>query len=231
MISQAKLSNIVSIEGNIGSGKSTLLKYLRLKYKENKNIVFVDEPVEDWDHVKDLQGTTMLQLFYQDQQKHAFAFQMMAFISRLSKLKDAIEKNPNSIIITERSLYTDKMVFAQMLKDSGNIPHEHHQIYLMWFQTFIADYPIDKIIYVNTPPSICHERISIRSRDGESNIPLEYLEKCHAYHNNMINKYSTNCVCQDQLVINGSENIGENNNLLEQWGDKIHEFINCQTSK
>jgi len=177
MISQAKLSNIVSIEGNIGSGKSTLLKYLRLKYKENKNIVFVDEPVEDWDHVKDLQGTPMLQLFYQDQQKHAFAFQMMAFISRLNVLKNAIKNiKENTIFITERSLFTDKMVFAQMLYDSGKMEYINYKIYLNWFDSFTSEFPIHKIIYIKTNPEICHFRVMKRLREGENLISLEYLD-------------------------------------------------------
>ena len=215
----------VSIEGNIGSGKSTLLRNLREKYSNDKKIVFVDEPVEEWESIQNEHGMPMLQLFYNDQKTHAFAFQMMAFISRLSKLKEAVEKNPGAIIVTERSLYTDKMVFAQMLRDSKEILYEHHQIYLKWFETFVCDYPVDKIIYVNTPPKICHERIAIRSRNGESVIPLDYLEKCHNYHNIMINPYSTKCVCKVQLLLNGQINIYENKEALTEWLEQIDVFI------
>jgi len=225
MSSAAKPVKIVSIEGNIGGGKSTLLKKMREKYSTETDIVFVDEPVDDWEDIKDENGTSMLQLFYKDPNKHAFAFQMMAFISRFSKLKEAIDKNPGATIITERSLYTDKMVFAQMLRDSNKIAYEHHQIYLKWFETFASDYPISKIIYVNTPPNICYERIAIRSRNGESTIPLEYLENCHSYHNNMIGKFSKDCVCQDQIVIDGSNNIYENEKLIELWLNDIDTFI------
>lgn len=215
----------VSIEGNIGSGKSTLLRNLREKYSNDKKIVFVDEPVEEWESIQNEHGMPMLQLFYNDQKTHAFAFQMMAFISRLSKLKEAVDKNPGAIIVTERSLYTDKMVFAQMLRDSKEILYEHHQIYLKWFETFVCDYPVDKIIYVNTPPKICHERIAIRSRNGESVIPLDYLEKCHNYHNIMINPYSTKCVCKVQLLLNGQINIYENKEALIEWLEQIDVFI------
>ena len=215
----------VSIEGNIGSGKSTLLRNLREKYSNDKKVVFVDEPVEDWESIQNEHGMPMLQLFYNDQKTHAFAFQMMAFISRLSKLKEAVGKNPGAIIITERSLYTDKMVFAQMLRDSNEILYEHHQIYLKWFDTFVSDFPVDKIIYVKTPPQICHERIAIRSRNGESVIPLDYLEKCHLYHNSMINPYSTKCICKDQLLLNGQINIYENKEALTEWLEQIDVFI------
>ena len=71
---------IISIEGNIGSGKSTLLEQLRTKYKNNKQIVFINEPVDEWDTIKDEDGQTILSKFYKNQSKYAFSFQMMAYI-------------------------------------------------------------------------------------------------------------------------------------------------------
>ena len=105
---------IISIEGNIGSGKSTLLENLRKYYNGNTRVIFLREPVDDWEKIKDNQGNTMLKKFYADQEKYSFAFQMMAYISRLTILRDTIKEivsennNKQYIIITERSLYTDK---------------------------------------------------------------------------------------------------------------------------
>ena len=39
----------------------------------------------------------------------------------------------DTIIITERSLHTDRMVFAKMLYESGLIEDVNYQIYLKWF--------------------------------------------------------------------------------------------------
>ena len=41
---------IITIEGNIGSGKSTIINYL--KTINNKDIVFIDEPVNEWLNIK-----------------------------------------------------------------------------------------------------------------------------------------------------------------------------------
>jgi deoxyadenosine/deoxycytidine kinase len=109
--------NIVSIEGNIGSGKSTLLSNLRETLKDRNDIVFLKEPVDEWEKITDENGLTMLEKFYSNQKAYSFPFQMMAYISRLALLKEAVKNNPSSIIITERSLFTDKMVFAKMLYD------------------------------------------------------------------------------------------------------------------
>ena len=80
---------IWSIEGNIGSGKSTLIKMLKEK-NDKKNIVFIPEPVNEWDKIKDDSNITVLQRFYENKDKWSFSFQMMAYISRLAQLKHFI---------------------------------------------------------------------------------------------------------------------------------------------
>ena len=58
------MSQIITIEGNIGSGKSTLLEHLKEKYntEESNNIIFLREPVDEWENIKDENGTTVLQM-------------------------------------------------------------------------------------------------------------------------------------------------------------------------
>ena len=125
-------AKVISIEGNIGSGKSTLLSHLKqsLSAENVPQIIFLQEPVDEWENIKDEQGNTMIQKFYGDQTKYSFSFQMMAYISRLALLKKSIEENPNAIVITERSLFTDKFVFAKMLYDSKKMESVEYQIYL-----------------------------------------------------------------------------------------------------
>ena len=214
-------AKIISIEGNIGSGKTTLLAELKTKFGNNQNIVFLKEPVDDWATITDVNGVTMLEKFYANQKEYSFPFQMMAYISRLALLKNAIKENPNGIIITERSLYTDREVFAKMLYDSGFIELVNYKIYLKWFDTFAQECPVSKIIYVNTDPKICFDRIKKRSRTGESNIPLDYLENCHKYHNDMLDINKDSCVCKDQIVLNGSIDIFQNSEHLEMWMETI----------
>jgi deoxyadenosine/deoxycytidine kinase len=221
------MSQIITIEGNIGSGKSTLLEHLKEKYNvTDNNIIFLKEPVDEWENIKDENGTTILQKFYADQKAYSFSFQMMAYISRLALLKEAIENNPNAIIITERSLVTDKMIFAKMLYDSGNIQHVDYQIYSKWFDCFAKDYPINKAIYVNSSPEVCYERIHERSRLGESEIPLSYLISCDDYHKNMIVHFSENeKISVMELDGNTNIKIKENEYCLGEWLEKVDSFI------
>ena len=221
---------IISIEGNIGSGKSTLLSNLREHFKDNVDIVFLKEPVDEWAKIKDKNGTTILEKFYADQEKYSFPFQMMAYVSRIKELRNTVkEQKKNSskpfVIITERSLYTDKMVFAKMLYDNGNIEDVNYQIYLNWFDTFSDEFPVHKVVYVKTAPEKCHKRIVKRSREGEDNIPLSYLKSCSFYHDNMLDKNLTTCVCETQLILNGNVNIYENTKQLDMWIEEITKFI------
>jgi deoxyadenosine/deoxycytidine kinase len=216
---------IISIDGNIGSGKSTLMGKLKSYFSNNKNVVFLKEPVDEWETITDENGSTILEKFYGDSSKYGFSFQIMAYISRLDVIRKEIKKNPNAIFISERSLFTDKLVFAKMLFDSGNIELVNYKIYLKWFDTFAEDFPVSKVIYVNTNPEICHQRIIKRSRTGESNIPLDYLQNCHKYHNNMLDKNSEDCICKDQLILNGNIDIYENKEQINEWIDQINMFI------
>ena len=221
---------IISIEGNIGSGKSTLLSNLREHFKDNVDIVFLKEPVDEWAKIKDKNGITILEKFYADQEKYSFSFQMMAYVSRIKELRTTVkEKMKNSqkpfVIITERSLYTDKMVFAKMLFDTGKIEDVNYQIYLNWFDTFSDEFPVHKVVYVKTAPEKCHKRIVKRSREGEDNIPLSYLKSCSFYHDNMLDKNLSTCVCETQLVLNGNVNIYENTKQLDRWIEEITQFM------
>ena len=209
---------IFSLEGNIGSGKSTLLAKLQEYFSNNSNIIFLQEPVEEWESIKDVNGNTMIQKFYENQEKYSFSFQMMAYISRLALLKKTVKENPDCIIITERSLYTDRLVFAKMLFDDKKIEDVNYSIYLKWFDHFADDFPLEGIIYLKTDPTICYQRVQKRSRAGEEVIPLEYLEKCSYYHNSMMFEMNKTV----QMTLNGNDNIKYK---LYDWIDKIKPFL------
>lgn len=212
---------IFSVEGNIGSGKSTLIKKLKseMKYICNSDaceiVNYLPEPVNIWESIKDKDGKNIIEKFYADQGKYAFSFQMMAYISRLHQLKEKINQG-SSIIITERSIYTDRNVFAKMLYDNDLIEDVNYDIYLRWFDEFVKDIPMCKFIYVKTAPEKCDERVHKRNRKGET-IPLDYLKRCDEYHNNWLDQYN------DKLILDG--NIEYIDNLPEEWKTKITDFI------
>ena len=209
---------IFSVDGNIGSGKSTLVSNIQSKF--GTQICLLKEPVNEWEEIKENDGENIIQKFYKDQTKYAFHFQIMAYISRLSSLRKEIANNKNKIIICERSVLTDRHVFAKMLYDCKKMSNIEYQIYLKWFNEYIQDVPISGIIYLKTRPEIAFERINKRARKGEEGVPIEYLCSCHEYHETWLESTSI-----PVHTINGDIDIISSPNTLTNWIEKIDEFI------
>jgi deoxyadenosine/deoxycytidine kinase/ribonuclease HI len=211
---------IISVEGNIGSGKSTLVEGLKQKYKAQEHICFLQEPVDEWSCVRDNDGKTILEKYYGNQERYAFSFQMMAYISRLAQLKNAIKKG-YQVIITERCVYTDKMVFAQMLYDDKKIEDVEYQIYMKWFSEFLDDIPEFHYVYVKTSPNVAHTRVNKRSRTGECNIPLSYLQKCHDYHE----RWMETIPPHHKLYLKGDIDTEKFPDEQEKWFGLIYQYL------
>jgi len=219
------MAKIISIEGNIGSGKSTILKSLKSHFSDNdkinQKIFFLQEPVDEWEKIKDKDGNTILKKFYENKKNYSFSFQIMASVSRLSLLKREIDKHPDAIFIIERSSKSDRL-FAEMLYDDEFIEDIDYQIYLMLHECFfdININKIQKLVYLKTDPKICLERVNKRMREGESTITYEYLEKLDKYHSDMI----TNTQC-DILQIYSNIFTDMNTEIENKWIDMIKYFI------
>ena len=210
---------IISIEGNIGSGKSTLVDMLQTHFADNPRICFLQEPVSVWNTIKDTNGATILEKYYADQTKYAFSFQMMAYISRLSLLREAL-KGDYDIIVTERSVYTDSMVFAKMLYDDKKIEEIEYMIYKKWFDEFLDDLPEIRLVYVKTDPKIASRRVEKRAREGET-IPLSYLENCHKYHEDWLTNHDPSHL----LVLDADVDTTEFPSVATSWVSDIEKFI------
>jgi deoxyadenosine/deoxycytidine kinase len=176
---------IISLEGNIGAGKSTIYHKLQQYYSGNKDIVFMDEPVNLWNNITDENGESMLVKYYRNPSKYAFGFQTMVYASQVQTYMDTIKENPNcKIIISERSMDAGHNVFTKMLKDEGQIDEIHYKIYQLLFP--ITHYKLHTIFYIHVTSDLCIERIEKRNRNGETGengITKEYLMKCEQYYN------------------------------------------------
>lgn len=106
----------ISIEGNIGSGKSTILKIIRENFPELK---ILDEPLTEWQNVGEKKDINLLGLYYQDPNRWGFTFQIYAFMSRLTKWSEYSKMTGNGIRMSERSLLSDRYIFASIMRDSN----------------------------------------------------------------------------------------------------------------
>ena len=151
---------------------------------------------------------------------------MNAYISRLSQFLKFFNDDYD-IIITERSIYTDKNVFAKMLFDLKILEPIEYKIYSKWFEEFTQHLQNLKIVYIKTLPETCLLRIVSRKRKGE-NIEINYLSNCHLYHEIWLNNISK----EDLIIIDGQYDLNANvnnfdyfNNIMEQLFIFINKFI------
>jgi deoxyadenosine/deoxycytidine kinase len=171
---------IISLDGNIGAGKSTLLNAIRERMSDEVEIV--QEPVDTWEALRNDKGESLLTLFYNDKKRWSYTFQNAAILTRLDAIKNAVKSAKKKILISERSVLTDRYVFAEMLYDGGDINELEWQIYNNWFDTFARELPMRGVIHLTTGVETSADRIKIRGREGESSIPNEYLSALDAQH-------------------------------------------------
>ena len=171
----------ITIEGNIGGGKSTMINLLRKQYPQYH---IIDEPVDQWLSMKDNNGKSLLELFYEDKHRWGYTFQNAAYITRYLNAFHALSQpiTQDTIYISERGILTDRYVFATMLKNDGILNEIEWNLYTKWFDRFSSLITVHGIVYITTPSTICDERIKQRNRQGEDSIPQEYLSELEKYH-------------------------------------------------
>ena len=189
----------ISIEGNIVAGKSTFVNILKQLCEDWE---VVPEPVARRCNVQSTQdefeelttsqknGGNVLQMMYEKPERWSFTFQTYACLSRIraqlaslnGKLKDA-EK---PVLFFERSVYSDRYIFASNLYESECMNETEWTIYQDWHDwmnnQFGQSLELDGIVYLRATPEKCLHRIYLRGRNEEQGIPLEYLGKLHYKH-------------------------------------------------
>ena len=218
------------LEGNIGTGKTTLGQKLVEKYKDSE---FITEPVNDWINIKDNDDKqNILEKFYINKERWGYTFQTFAFLTKAKLISNPQEK---SIRFLERSILTDKNVFAKALYESGEMSNIEWKMYLEWSEWIYKEIeekvgPHDGIIYIRCDPQISYNRVKIRSRTEENLIPIEYLEKIHKYHDEWL-------INNNNVIVIDVNNDFENNekeleiiiNKISEFIDKIHEKNNIDS--
>ncbi|XP_012644115.1 deoxyguanosine kinase, mitochondrial isoform X1 [Microcebus murinus] len=181
----------LSIEGNIAVGKSTFVKLLTKTYPEWH---VATEPVATWQDIQ-AAGTqkacatqslgNLLDMMYQEPARWSYTFQTFSFMSRLKvQLEPFPEKKP--VQIFERSVYSDRYIFAKNLFENGSLSDIEWHIYQDWhsflLQEFASRLMLHGFIYLQATPQVCLKRLYLRAREEEKGIELAYLEQLHDQH-------------------------------------------------
>jgi deoxyadenosine/deoxycytidine kinase len=213
---------LISIEGNIGSGKTTLFNILEktLLLNDYNKKKFMKEPIDKWLNLKDNSNTNILELFYKDKSKWSFSFQICAFISKIKELEKYLIDS--DIIITERTVLTDRECFAKELYENKLINEIDWILYNDLYDIMVKPaYIPNGIVYLECDPTISLDRVNKRNRSEESGIPLNYLNQIHTRHEEWLSATTIPI-----LRINVDENYLNNKEQLDDIISKIQVFIN-----
>ncbi|KAK2701996.1 deoxynucleoside kinase-like isoform X3 [Artemia franciscana] len=168
-----KMKNlIVSVEGNVGSGKSSLLNY----FQQFSSVVeTIQEPVETWRNVG---GHNMLKLFYENQEKYAFAFQSLV---QLTRLDIHTRSSTTPVKMIERSLQNNRYCFVENSHKNKAIGDVEYNLLSTWYD-WMEDHmniKLDLIVYLRSSPEVAMKRIYQRGRPEEQTIPMTYIQQIH----------------------------------------------------
>ena len=184
---------IISIDGNIGSGKTTLLTAIQNEY--NDSVLCIKEPIDKW--------KPLLTKAVEYPKKYMFKLQVMILQhfkhvnEMIQQLKQKKQKQIQYIII-ERNGITSLKVFAEIYHDEKIINNEQMQ----QLKDFYSDNKIlfNYRILLDTPPSVCLQRIKQRNRKCEQSIDIDYIKQINIKHLKMYKSFNNN----QYTIINGS---------------------------
>jgi deoxyadenosine/deoxycytidine kinase len=164
----------VSIEGGIGVGKSTVLEALRAHFADDDTVCFLTEPVDTWI------SSGLLGRMY-DKTISGLSFQIIAAATRFGPLARLFHDPRLTVFVTERSLASDKDVFARVTLD----PTTEWPDYELAAKQLRDAMPTDVkevTVYLDATDEEVMARIHERKRTEEKAIPMDYLARLRAAH-------------------------------------------------
>jgi len=175
----------VGVVGLMGAGKTTLTRDLA----KHMNYKAYFEPVEDNPYLED---------FYQDMARWTFPMQMFLMAHRYQQHQEIVwdpcHQNGGGVI-QDQVIYGDT-VFAKMHHEDGLMDDRDYTTYSSHFNVMrrFLQYP-DILLYLRVTPQQAYDRMALRSRDCESAVPLEYLERLFEGYEKMVDEMKRYTVC------------------------------------
>ena len=183
----------ICIEGNIGVGKSTLLRMVSSDTDMKRSALVCEEPIDQWQNVNGSEHN-LLDAFYRDPHRHAYLFQNYAFITRfLQHHRAAQNVDDGEFKLLERSVFTDRFVFAKTCAEQGLMTPLEWNVYLSWFNPILSTLPDlvpEAFIYLRASAEVCQKRLCNRARSEEAGVALDYLKLIHEKHEDWFIKRS-----------------------------------------
>ena len=102
---------------------------------------------------------------------HRYLFQNFVFITRFLQHQKALHENHPRLL--ERSVWTDKFVFAKAVSETKLMSELEYEVYSAWYEPVVHVLPAlvpDAFIYLQADPEVCYDRLKTRNRSEESSV-------------------------------------------------------------
>jgi deoxyadenosine/deoxycytidine kinase len=166
----------IAIAGNMGSGKSTLVEFLSRTY----GVTPFYEPNDENPYLAD---------FYKDMKSWAFQSQLY-FLSSKFRLHQELDRQPG-VVALDRTIFEDAEIFATALHQMRKISKRDWLTYLSFYESILdAIRPPDLMIYLRCSMRTLRQRIRLRGRRMERDVPLAYLKRLERLYDNWIASYT-----------------------------------------
>ena len=203
---------IVNVVGLIGAGKSTLTN----KLATINGYTIFEEPVDNNPFLVD---------YYKDPTRWSFTLQIYYLWERYKQAQEAhLRSLKGETIILDSSLYSDA-AFAILQHQSGYFTDDEYKTYINMHSILASQlaYP-DIVVKLQLSPENSLKRIEKRSRDCESNIPVQYLKDLDESYNIVLKKLSkhTNIITVDARP-NADIVYNTVNNIINSYKEKLNE--------
>ena len=165
----------IAIAGNMGSGKSTLVEFLARTY----GVMPFYEPNDENPYLAD---------FYKDMQRWALQSQLY-FLSNKFRLHQELDRQPG-VVALDRTIFEDAEIFATALHQMRKISKRDWETYQGFYHAILdAIRPPDLMIYLRCSMRPLRQRISLRGRKMEQDVPLAYLKRLERLYEAWIARY------------------------------------------
>ena len=165
----------IAIAGNMGSGKSTLVDFLSRTY----GVTPFYEPNDENPYLAD---------FYKDMKRWAFQSQLY-FLSNKFRLHQELDRQPG-VVALDRTIFEDAEIFATALHQMRKISKRDWETYQAFYAAILdAIRPPDLMIYLRCSMRTLRQRIRLRGRKMEQDVPLAYLKRLERLYDAWIDSY------------------------------------------
>ncbi len=160
----------------MGSGKSTLVEFLSRTY----GVKPFYEPNDENPYLAD---------FYKDMKGWAFQSQLY-FLSNKFRLHQELDRQPG-VVALDRTIFEDAEIFATALFQMRKISKRDWQTYQSFYGAILdAIQPPDLMIYLRCSMRTLRQRIRLRGREMEQDVPLPYLKRLDRLYEDWISSYA-----------------------------------------